>query len=180
MTKRLKILLAGFSGGGKSSLVRELSQKDVDGLFKWGDLDQIIFNKYGKHASSLAELIVTVGWEQFRSWEAEELSAWTAQTNFGVLALGGGAFNISTWNQYQEQKEVQFCWLDVPFETCWQRLQEDMGTNRPLLALGREHFYKLYQERLPVYARIQWKLDGTQDLASLSQSFWMELSRYKL
>src|SRR5262245_12722008 len=96
-----KILIAGFSGSGKTSLLRELSKTAPSGWTNFDDLDQLILKNRGKGQKDLASLIQEAGWEQFRAWESEELDLWIKSPGKGVLALGGGSLNQGAWETYR-------------------------------------------------------------------------------
>ena len=74
MAKCEKILICGFSGAGKTSLMRELEFSAPDSSWSFADLDQLILKS--RRGKELATVIETHGWEKFRLWERQELEGW--------------------------------------------------------------------------------------------------------
>jgi len=68
-----KILIAGSSGAGKTSLVRALRSSATEDWDHFDDLDDLILKNHGKGLPSIADLIEAHGWEKFRLWERQEL-----------------------------------------------------------------------------------------------------------
>lgn len=172
MALRERILIAGFSGAGKSSFLKELEKIAPEG-WTFCDLDQLIYKKHSKGEADLASLIEVAGWEKFRLWERQELEDWLKEEGKGVMALGGGAFTPLIWELYQHARRVQFLHLKASFETCWERLVGSAEV-RPLVARGKQELEKLYQERLKVYDQIPWTLENDDGAAvsDLALSFW--------
>jgi shikimate kinase len=172
-----KILIAGFTGAGKTSLVRALKSSSPEDWNHFDDLDQIIFKKHGKSFSSLSELIENRGWESFRLWERQELESWLKDEGKGVLALGGGSLSPLVWELFGKSRKIKFCYLRVPFETAWERLIGDASEPRPLIQLGQARLRELFGERSRIFDQIQWQLDGTKNLQLLTREFWESLSK---
>lgn len=57
--------------------------------------------------------------------------------------------------------ECRLVFLDTPFDVCFERISGDTGS-RPLVKLGRDRLYELYEERLPFYQLAELKLDMAQ------------------
>lgn len=170
-----KILIAGFSGAGKSSLLRALKPAAPRDWELFDDLDQLVLKNHGKGYSNLASLIKTNGWEKFRLWERQSLEGWLKEEGKGVLALGGGTLSPLIWELFGKSRKIKFCYLDVPFEVAWQRLNLDTNEPRPLIQLGKNKLQELYEERSKVFSQIEWKLDGQINLNKLAQEFWKGL-----
>jgi shikimate kinase len=170
-----KILIAGFSGAGKSSLVKILKSSAPEDWEFFDDLDQIILKEKGKGHADLASLIEAHGWEKFRLWERQCLESWLKEEGKGVLALGGGTLSPMIWELFGKQRKIKFCFLDVPFELALSRLSKDSNQPRPLLKFGEEYLRSIFIERKKIFSQISWKLDGTKNLGDLGSHFWKEL-----
>ncbi len=168
-----KILIAGFSGAGKSTFLREIEKTAPPG-WEFEDLDELILRRHADPTRSLSEWIDLWGWEQFRSYEEEILREWLTDGQNGVLALGGGALNEENIGQIAQKAKILH--LDVDFETSWRRLSMDPLV-RPLALKGENYMKYLFDKRQKIFAQIPWKLsnsDGT-DLKALAASFWSGL-----
>lgn len=175
MTLCDKVLIAGFSGSGKSSLLQNARLVAPREWELFDDLDEIILKRYGKGQTTLSFLIQEHGWEKFRLWERQSLDSWLKEEGKGVLALGGGTLSSILWEIYGQSRKIKFCHLDTPFEICWNRLQFDKAEPRPLLELGKLKFKEIYDDRSKLFSKISWKLDGSKSLELLAQDFWKEL-----
>lgn len=170
-----KILIIGFSGAGKSSLLKAIEDSAPQDWTLFDDLDQLILKNRGRgRYSTLAKLIENEGWEQFRLWERQELEGWLKDEEKGVLSLGGGAFTPLVWELYQNSRKLKFCYLKASFETCWERLNQKGTEVRPLVLKGKDTLEELYQEREKLYNQVKWQLENEKDtdLAKLAQDFW--------
>jgi shikimate kinase len=170
-----KILIAGFSGAGKTTLLNELSKTAPSGWEHFDDLDQVILKNKGKGQPGLAQLINEVGWETFRLWERQELEGWLKKEGRGVLALGGGSLSPMVWELYKDLKKIKFCHLEVPFETCWQRLANS-GEPRPLVLRGKVELQKIFDERKHLFDQIPWKIVSEEGQKGLVKKFWGEIA----
>jgi shikimate kinase len=170
-----KILIAGFSGAGKTSLIHELSSTRVGPWEAFDDLDKIIFKNRGKKHKDLAHLIEDVGWETFRKWERQEFESWLKDEGHGILALGGGTLSPLLWELYSKSRKIKFCFLNVPYEVCWERMKKQGLESRPMASLGDEKLKDVYQTRMKLFSQISWKIDGTLPPDKLAQIFWEEL-----
>lgn len=175
MAKCEKILICGFSGAGKTSFLRELEFTAPEVDWSFSDLDQMVLKVHG--GNSLAEVIETQGWDQFRLWERQELEKWLKIEGQAVLSLGGGTLNQLLLDLYRPIKKIKICHLASPFNDCWNRLHLKSSELRPLLLLGREQLQKIYQDREKIFQQVSWKIENPQgsDLSVLAQRFWSEV-----
>ena len=175
MARCEKILIAGFSGSGKSSLL-EVLEKTGTNDWKFFDLDQMILDKNPLFAT-LQELIEALGWEKFRLMERQGIESFLKSEGKGVIALGGGAFNPLIWELYGKHPKIKFCHLSADFEVCWQRLVQDVHEPRPLALKGKAALKELFDTRSQVYRLIPWRLEnnGNQSLSTLAHEFWSGL-----
>ncbi len=167
-----KILIAGFSGAGKSSLLTALKADAPEDWEHFDDLDRIVLKNSGKGHANLASVIETHGWEKFRLWERQALEGWLKDEGKGVLALGGGTLSPLVWELFGKSRKIQFCYLSIPFELAWERLNLDTNAPRPLVQLGKSRLQEIFEERLGIFNQIEWKLDGQRPLAENSKNFW--------
>ena len=172
-----KILICGFSGAGKTSLVKELKLSAPDSWILFDDLDEMVFRQWGRGHKSLAALIEASGWDKFRLWERQLFEGWLKEEEKGVLALGGGALSPLLWELYSKNRKIKFCLLEVSFEDSWERLVKQGLHERPLALSGKESLRKVFQERGAVFDLVPWKLDGTKSSAELAREVWGEMKR---
>lgn len=178
MAKRDKILICGFSGAGKTSLLQELKRTSNDPDWFFDDLDQLIIKTF--KVKDIDSLISIHGWEKFRLWERQALEGWLKNEGRGVLALGGGALTSALYELYNPIRQVGFCYLHAPFEDCWKRLNLETSEFRPLLKIGKRELEKVYEERQKVFSRIPWRLENSEEsnIQLLAQKFWEEIDKY--
>lgn len=145
-----RIIILGFMGSGKSTVVRELGRRlKVNAV----DLDEWIANHEKR---SPGEIIAKDGEESFRAIETARLSEILRDDSVQVLALGGGAWTLEQNRRQIADANGLTIWLDAPFEVCWQRIQGGIE-NRPL-APSRAAAERLYTERQPLYALAEMRL----------------------
>lgn len=172
---RKKVLIAGFSGAGKTTLMSHLKDSSPADWGTFQDLDQIILKNHGKGVGSLDKLIDKFGWEAFRLWERQALEGWLKEEENSVLSLGGGALSPMIWQLYGQNRKLKFCFLKVPFDVAWSRLMGPLAETRPLVLQGQTKMKALFAERESIFRQISWVLDGTKDPNELAQQFWREL-----
>lgn len=171
-----KIVVCGFSGAGKTSLLKELEFSAPGQDWYFDDLDQLIMRS--KRTKDLANLISEHGWEKFRLWERQEFEGWIKQDGFGVLSLGGGALSQLLFDLYKSSRKLQFCYLSAPFEDCWERLHLENSETRPLVQLGKAGLLNIYNERERIFSQIPWKIENPKgsNLTKLAELFWERVS----
>ena len=169
-----KVLIAGFSGAGKTSLVQALKAQSPSDWDDFDDLDRLVLKNRGKGFASVAELIAAKGWEAFRLLERQEFEGWIKSEGKGVLALGGGSLTPQLFDLYGNHRKLKFAHLYVPYPVIWDRLRLESDV-RPLVALGKIELEKIYHERMKVFEKIPWKLDGTSNLTNLVREVWAHL-----
>jgi shikimate kinase len=160
MTLKLKrtpgIYLVGFMASGKSTIGRALAE-DIGWPFI--DLDTEIEIRAGKR---ITEIFSELGEPAFRDLETSILRRHISKVETGqplVLALGGGAF-IQDRNWQMITNNGITLWLDCPLETVRRRLGDD--NTRPLAA-NRNGLGKLFEDRRPLYARADYRVDVDTD-----------------
>lgn len=171
-----KILIAGFSGAGKSSLLRHLAQHPRGEWSNFSDLDQLILKQHGRGLATLSGLIEAAGWEKFRTWERQTLEGWLKEEGKGILALGGGTLSPLVWELFGKNPRLKFCHLNISFASAWKRLIQDSQEPRPLVRLGELELKRIYDERMQLFQKIPWQLDGEWPLEQVASAFWQELS----
>lgn len=176
MAKCEKILIAGFSGAGKTSFMRELEFKAPDSEWSFDDLDQMVLRQHRE--KEVALLIEKHGWDKFRLWERQALEGWLKEEGKGVLSLGGGSLSQMIYDLFSPSRKVRFCYLHAPFEVCWDRLHLEGTEPRPLVKLGKGELHRVYLERQKIFSQIPWKLENNKgtDLSLLADQFWKEVS----
>lgn len=175
MIRREKILIAGFSGSGKTSFLRELEYECPNKDWSFDDLDQVLIRQH--KVSELAQLIETHGWEKFRLWERQALEGWLKEEGKGILSLGGGTLSQLIYDLYSPSRKLGFCYLHAPFEDCWERLHLEGTEPRPLVKLGKGELHRIYLERQKIFSQIPWRIENGKgtDLNTLAKEFWREI-----
>jgi shikimate kinase len=176
MAKCEKILIAGFSGAGKSSFLKEVEKAAPDSSWTFDDLDLLVLKNH--KSQEIASLIEEHGWEKFRLWERQTLAGWLKEEGKGVLSLGGGVLSQLVFDLYKGSYQVKFCYLHAPFEDCWERLNLQGAEERPLVKLGKGELHRVYEERLKVFNQVSWKIENPKnsDLSLLAHHFWEQVS----
>lgn len=176
MAKCEKIMICGFSGAGKTSLMRELEFSAPDSNWSFADLDQLILKS--RREKELATVIESHGWEKFRLWERQELEGWLKEEGPGVISLGGGTLTQLLFDLYKPIKKIGICHLHAPFADCWERLHLGTSEPRPLVKLGKGELHRIYEERMKIFGQVAWKIENPKgaDLTLLAKSFWERVS----
>ncbi len=172
-----KILIAGFSGAGKSSLLGQLKSKpQTNAPQRLDDLDELILQG-NKEYKSIKMLVENLGWEKFRLIERQTFEEWLKEEESGVLALGGGTLNPLLWNLYGNSHRIKFVHIWASFETCWSRIISSSEI-RPLVQLGKNQLEQLYHERMKILNLISCKIvnENKEDLMNLSKRFLEKIS----
>jgi shikimate kinase len=143
MTNR-RIVILGFMACGKTKVAnevaRQLNCRSVD-------LDSFI-TEHEKR--SPAEIIMQDGEDSFREIETLALRDVLQDKEAQVIALGGGTWTTPANRTLIALYDCLTVWLDVPFETCWQRITSG-DVARPL-APDRAAALSRYQSRRQLYA----------------------------
>ena len=135
------IFLCGFMGCGKSTTGRLLAKRL--GL-AFIDLDEYIEEKA---AMSIPDIFMLHGESRFRALESEAIAELAGKS--AVIACGGGAMIIPE-NAMTANKNGIFIFLDLPFEVCYNMINDD--ENRPIAAVSSEAELKaLFDKRYPLY-----------------------------
>lgn len=160
MTQPLVVLI-GPMGAGKSTVGALLAERyGVDAR----DTDRDVEHTAGE---SVADIFVTQGEDQFRTWEREAVA--TALTEHdGVLSLGGGAVLDG------ESQAVLAAYVELGGEVVFLKVgladavkRVGLGTSRPLL-LGnvRGRIKALLDERTPIYEKVATRVVDTDGRAA--------------
>lgn len=140
----MNYFICGFSGAGKSTILKEIASHSEVKL-NCIDLDDHIFLNHGHGYEKLGDFIEAVGLDHFRALEFSTLMSLNMNDN-QLVSLGGGALNeqtigiLSGWSGF---------WLNTDFDTCWERISQD--ESRPLARLGKEGMRELYSQRLIMF-----------------------------
>ena len=139
MNKKI-ITLTGFMGCGKS-FVSQILAKEIG--YQVIDTDAYIVAKHGK---DIPQIMAETGESGFRQAERQAIAD-LLDRDFLVLSVGGGAI---LHNADLLVKNSTVIFLDIPFETCYERIKNDK--NRPLVfGKSKQQVFELYSKRLPVY-----------------------------
>ena len=137
-------------GSGKS-VVGALVAERAEAPFH--DLDRMIEAEAGM---PIPEIFATGGEAAFRTLEARVLPG--ALQPGSVVALGGGTL-IDDANFHLVGDVSTTVYLEVPFETMWERIRKLQG--RPLASgRSREEVEALFERRRPRYEEALLRVDG--------------------
>ena len=172
-----KILIAGFSGAGKTSLLTEVKASAPGGWTEFLDLDQQVLEIWGSSDRTLAGMIDKIGWKRFRELEYQELMNWIVTSKGGVLALGGGTLTADVYQKLQLLPELKVIYLHAEFETCWNRLNSGSSEERPQVRKGKQELEELYQRRAAIFQQVPISLENREEtsLPVLASQFWAKL-----
>lgn len=155
----MNYIICGFSGAGKSYLLKQLQNVTSLSSYEFIDLDQYILETYAQKFSSLGNFITQKGWDNFRKVEKEAINQ-LLKTSNQVISLGGGTLTSELVTTILSNSKIKALWLDTPFETCWDRIKED--TNRPLVKNGKDQCFRIYEERKKLYTNFI-RIDSLND-----------------
>jgi len=117
------------------------------------DLDLMVELEAGM---TIPEIFATSGEAVFRELETRVMPR--ALQPGAVVALGGGSL-IDDGNWRLVDREAYTVYLEVPFETMWQRIQARPG--RPLASgRSRDEVLSLFERRRPRYEQAGHRVDG--------------------
>lgn len=162
------IVIVGFMGCGKTTVAREVARR-LDAAFI--DLDSFIAERDGR---TPAEIIGGEGEQRFREIETLCLRDVLQERHARVIALGGGTWTIPANRTLVALHECASVWLDVPFETCWERISTAQAI-RPL-APDRETALGRYEARKPDYALTDHRIEvkGPETAETIAQQILRE------
>jgi shikimate kinase len=140
-------------GSGKTLVGALVAQRGHADFF---DLDLLVEEKAGM---SVAEIFATHSEEAFRAFEKATLPGLLRPG--AVVALGGGVvMDDDNWRLISRQATTVY--LDVPFETIWQRIHHLPG--RPLIAnRTAAEVEALFDRRRTRYEQADHRVDGTRE-----------------
>jgi shikimate kinase len=117
------------------------------------DLDSMVEVEAGM---TIPEIFAAQGEPAFRTFETRVLPR--ALQPGAVVALGGGSL-IDDGNWRLVDVSANTVYLEVPFETMWQRIRARPG--RPLASgRSREEVHELFEQRRPRYEQAAHRVDG--------------------
>ncbi len=138
-------------GAGKTTVGEQLCEE-----LGWPvkELDELIEQRAG---ATIPEIFAERGEAEFRQLETAELKRVSRQKPPLIISCGGGV-PLAPENRKVMRKNGKPVYLYVSPEVAWQRVSGD--ANRPL-AQSREQFFKLWNERDPIYSRFNNRVDTT-------------------
>jgi len=145
------IYLVGFMGCGKTTVGRMLADKIG---WRFVCIDEEI---EAAQKRTIAEIFDTEGEQKFREIETAAIRQYVRKVQAGhpmVLALGGGAVTQQENLDLLANNGVTI-WLDVQFEVLQKRVEA--ASHRPL-ARDPEKFRQLYDTRLPLYEKSEYRI----------------------
>jgi shikimate kinase len=152
-------------GSGKTVVGALVAQRGRTPFF---DLDHLVEDKAGM---SIAEIFATHSEEAFRAFEKETLPGVLQPGS--VVALGGGVV-VDDENWRLIASRALTIYLEVPFETIWQRIHHLPG--RPLFFnRTKSEIEALYELRLARYQQADHRVDATRaagDVADEVLKLW--------
>lgn len=150
----MTIFLCGFMGCGKTTAGRLAAKKLGYAYF---DTDELIVQKTDM---TIPEIFSKKGEPFFRQIEAEIVVSLCEKN--AVVSCGGGAM-LNSNSAMTALKNDCVVFLDVPFEVCYNRIEND--TNRPIASSStKDELHKRYLQRYDVYmnnSNIQIDCSGT-------------------
>ncbi|OFZ23876.1 MAG: hypothetical protein A2202_02380 [Bdellovibrionales bacterium RIFOXYA1_FULL_36_14] len=152
------VFLCGFSGAGKTYLLKNLKQSTTDTNWCFFDLDEEIEKQNGV---PIWQIVNESGISHFRKLETLQLKKVLKETvsNNCLVALGGGTLDLN-FELIENTAEAKLVWLDISFERCFARISGD--NLRPLVILGKEKLEQLYVQRCANYQKADLILSKSQ------------------
>ncbi len=145
-------------GSGKTVVGALVAQRAHVPFF---DLDHLVEDKAGM---SIAEIFATHSEDAFREFEKETLPGVLQPGS--VVALGGGAV-VDDGNWRLISGTALTVYLQVPFQTIWQRIHHLPG--RPLIFNRTESEVEaLFERRRARYEQAQHHVDGTREAGDVA------------
>jgi shikimate kinase len=151
------VVMVGMMGAGKTAVGTALARLLA---VEFRDSDEEIIRAANR---SIAEIFERDGEAFFRARESEVIARLLRGPPC-VLSTGGGAFLAEANRRLIHDIGVSV-WLRADLDLLWQRVRHK--TTRPLLRTPnpRETLRKLYEMRLPNYARADLTVDASPDLS---------------
>ena len=149
------LILTGMMGVGKSTIGKSLSKRLK---MKFIDTDKLIEKQENMNINEIFE---KKGEKYFRDVE-KKLILSSIEKNNKIIALGGGAFMISTVRNSILKKSVSF-WLDLDISKLIKRLK--ISKKRPLLNnTNLEKTVKeIYSKRKSTYSLANFKINCNEE-----------------
>ncbi len=135
---REKLILTGFMGMGKSTVGR-ISAERLE--IPYYDTDDWMETKAGIDIPELVRTDIT----NFRRIEANTLNT-ILQEKSGIISTGGGIVSTEIGRNALQASNVPVVWLSAPFDIVIERVQQDIGRERPLFS-DIEMARDLFEER---------------------------------
>lgn len=165
------MILVGFMGSGKSTILNKLSKSGYHTL----DLDRYIIETEN---ISISEIFKRYGEEYFRKLEVKSLLQ--VSDDFDVIATGGGIVTTKEAREFIQNSHHSVLFLDAPFETLYDRIKGD--EKRPLTRLDKEALKDLYDSRQQLYESVsERKVNATENIDVIVEKIieWIETDKIK-
>jgi len=147
------IALVGFMAAGKSTIGQKLARKLKCAFY---DTDDLVVKEHGQ----ISDIFYNEGEAAFRRYEAGAIAQVIAESESGVLALGGGSLGQEE-TQKLLKKRAYRVFIKVTPEQVLERLRKSLQV-RPLLgptpSLAR--IKELYTKRMPQYAHADFVVEA--------------------